>query len=135
MRSKMIGLSILASVCTAPVQAGQMLDHIELVCAARDSVECSALQAALTSRTPKSQIAVLSDANLPKSPTGQTLRVQLQVLRREPDFLVAQLVWTSAGNAPVTGPAVEVSTNDRNLTSKAPVSLAQGLLKASNLPI
>jgi hypothetical protein len=131
----MIGLSILASVCTAPVQAGQMVDHIELVCAARDSVECSALQTALASRTPKSQIAVVANIDLPENPKGQTLRIQLQVLRREPDFIVAQMVWTSAGNTPVTGPMVEVSTNDRNLTSKAPVRLAQGLLKASNLPI
>lgn len=108
---------------------------IELICASSDAAECGALREALADRAPKADITVLTDGTSLRPKTKKALQVELQVLRREPDFMVAQLIWSSGGGAAITGPKVEVSTMDRNLTTKAPIDLARGLLKVSDLPI
>lgn len=63
------------------------------------------------------------------------LDVDIEWLRVEPEFLIARLVWWQDGGARQSGPEIEVSVNDRDVTESDAVQLAETLVKMTPLPL
>lgn len=135
-RARELGLAAGAVTMTAMAQAGQDIPRIELICAADAQSECVALHDALKNQAPKAHITTLYDPT--PDTDGTALRVYLQIVRRAPDFIIAQLAWNGDTAHPenlITGPQVEVSVSDATLTPKTLSQLAEGLLNVTPLPI
>ncbi|WP_417767020.1 hypothetical protein [Stappia sp.] len=93
---------------------------------------CRALKAGLERRSAGRQTEVLAKGD--EAEGKAYLAVDIEWLRIEPTFLLARLVWQLDGAARQTGPEIEVSVNDRDVTESDAVHLAETLVKMTPLP-
>lgn len=113
------------------------MTKILFTCENATTEECAAMHTALVDAAAKHEV-VQSEADLDGD--EEALRISMQILRREPSFLIARLVWSGPGksaNTSITvGPDVELGYSDLNrITVGGLKQLAKALLAASELPI
>jgi hypothetical protein len=127
-------VSFFTLLFAAPVEAGSAsVMRIFLQCenTTMAAATCQAVKRAISKERSATQVTI---ANEDTESSQFDLRLTLELTRNDTDVLAGRLIWAIAGDQPVTGPVVEVSSFDAPLPPNAPNDLARGLLQVSNLP-
>ncbi len=129
-----MGLALAALFLAAPLEAGSKATtvQINLDCTATPAPYCSALQDGLQDHAPHACITIFKDGDIP---TTSGLTIALEITRQAESFVIGRLTWAHSGAQTSTGPEVEVSSSDANLTARTPADLVSGLLRVTDLPI
>ena len=129
LRSVLPATALLATMAIGTSAVAQPASHLEVICDAGAMASCTALQAVIREQTQNPHIFDLVQ--------GQTadLTISLSVTRQTDTALAGFLTWTKPGQDPVSGPTLELSVIDRNLTPQSQYEFARGLLRVSDLPL
>jgi hypothetical protein len=107
---------------------------IHLICqGASEAPMCKALNDVLKRAAKGRDIRLLSEDAPASDPHHMTIRFVKNA--QSEDSLSGYLLWQAAGEAPETGPTLEISVMDAVLTEKILNSFAEQLLKSSNIPM